>query len=87
MRTKDVLLRLKADGAFTRPASLICFVAAAVIAPFVLLTVGGSERNNLPWYFWAIVPVLLLVVISVAYLRFARGSHEAKDISIRPDRR
>lgn len=87
MHIQDVLLKLKATGVFARPASLICFVAAAVVTPFVLLTVGGSESNNLPWYFWALVPLLLLVVISVGYLKFTRESHEAKDISIRPDHR
>ena len=87
MHIQDVLLKLKATGAFARPASLISFVAAAVVTPFALLTVGGSESNNLPWYFWTIVSLLVLVVISVGYLRFTREFNEAKDISIRPDNR
>jgi hypothetical protein len=89
MQTQGVVLRLKArsDGAFARPAPLFKFVATALVGPFVLLTVGGSLSNNLPWYFWASVVGLLLMVICVGFLRFTRESHEAEDISISPDRR
>ena len=89
MFNQDVLLNLKADsaGAFARPFPLFWFVATAVVGPFVLLTIGGREANNLPWPFWAIVPLLLLVVISVGFLRFMRESHEAEANSISPKHR
>ena len=89
MRIQDVAPRLKAAsaGAFARPAPLFRFVAAALVLPFLLLTIGGRESNNLPWYFWAGILLLLIVVICVGFLRFTRESHEASDISISPDRR
>ena len=45
MQTKKILLRLKAAsaGAFERPAPLFKFVAAALVGPFILLTIGGSR--------------------------------------------
>ena len=72
-------------GVLTRPAILLLFVGA-VVGPFTLLTIGGSESNHLPWYFWAIVSLLLLGVISVGFFRFTRESHEAEGTSISPDR-
>lgn len=89
MFIQEVVTKLKATstGAFAGPVPLLRFVGAALVGPFMLLTIGGSESNNLPWSFWAIVPLLLLAVISVGFLRFTRESHEAKAISISPDRR
>lgn len=89
MQIQSVLLNLKAAsaGAFARPAPLFRFVAAALVGPFVLLTIGGRLSNNLPWYFWTATLLLLLIVISIGFLRFTRESHEAEEISISPDRR
>ena len=86
MFNQDVLLNLKADsaGAFARPLPLFWFVATAVVGPFVLLTIGGRESNNLPWSFWAIVPLLALLVICVGFLRFMRESRDAEANSITP---
>jgi hypothetical protein len=89
MYIQDVVLRLKAafDGAFARPKPLLWFIAGALAGPFMLLTAGGREANNLPWYVWTTVPVLLLMVVSVGFFRFARASRVAECISISPDRR
>jgi hypothetical protein len=89
MRNKKNLLNLKvaSAGGFSRPSPLFWFVAAALVAPFALLTLGGSQSNNLPWYFWATILLLLLVVICIGFLRFTREPREAEDISIRPGRR
>ena len=86
---KDALLNLKASsvGGFARPAPFFWFIGAALIGPFALLTIGGSQSNNLPWYFWAAILLMLLAVLCVGYLRFTRESHEAQDVSISPDRR
>ena len=88
MQTQRILLKLKAasDGAFERPAPLFKFVAAALVGPFILLTIGGSMSNNLPWYFWATMIVMLLAVICVGFLRYAREPQEDEDISISPNR-
>jgi type IV secretory pathway VirB2 component (pilin) len=88
MSTQDVLLKLRSasTGSLTRTAALIGIVAA-VAGPFLMLTVGGREANNLPWYIWMIVPLLLLVVVSAGFLAFKRESHDAEDISIRPKNR
>jgi len=88
MQTQQILLKVKAvsAGAFERPAALLKFVAIALVAPFILLTIGGSQANNLPWYFWAAMITLLVTVISIGYVRFARGSNDGEDISINPDR-
>jgi hypothetical protein len=89
MQTQKILLNVKAAsaGAFERPAPLFKFVAAALVGPFILLTIGGRQSNNLPWYFWATILLMLLAVICIGFLRFTRESHEAEDISISPDRR
>jgi len=88
MQIQKVLLNLKAvsTGAFDPAAPLFRFVAAALVGPFILLTIGGSQSNNLPWYFWAAILLMLLTVVCVGYLRFTRESREAAQISISPDR-
>ena len=88
MQIQRALLNLKAAsaGAFKHPAPVFQFVAAALVLPFILLTIGGSQSNDLPWQFWVTILLMLLAVICVGFLRFIRESHEAKDISIRPDR-
>lgn len=89
MKIQKSLLNLKASsaGGFARPAPFFWFVGAALIGPFALLTIGGSQSHNLPWYFWAAILTMLLAVICVGFLRYARESHEARDVSISPDRR
>jgi hypothetical protein len=88
MQIQRALLNLKAAsvGAFEHPAPVFRFVAAALVLPFILLTIGGSQSNNLPWQFWATILLTLLAVIFVGFLRFTRESHEAEDVSISPDR-
>ena len=76
-------LRNATAGALDRPANLIWFAAAAVVAPFGLVVFGGSESNNLPWYFWALILFLLFAVVGVAFLRFT-GKRRESDLSIKP---
>jgi hypothetical protein len=89
MYIRNGLLKLKAtsSGAFDTPARLFWFVAAAMVAPFALLLIGGDEPNRLPWSFWAIVTMGVLTVISIGFVRFTRVSNEAECISISPERR
>jgi peptidoglycan/LPS O-acetylase OafA/YrhL len=89
MHNQKKLLNLKVDsaGGFSRPSPLFWFVAAALVAPFALLTLGGSQSNNLPWYFWLAILLMLFLVICVGFLRFTREPREAEDISISPNRR
>jgi hypothetical protein len=88
VQIQRVLLNLKAvsTGAFDPAAPLFRFVGAALVAPFILLTIGGRQSNNLPWSFWTTMLLMLLTVICVGYLRFTRESREAAQISISPDR-
>jgi cytochrome bd-type quinol oxidase subunit 2 len=88
MSINSLMLRLKSSSArsFTRTAALVGIVAAVAI-PFLMLTIGGREANNLPWYVWTIMPLLLLAVIALGYLMFSRRSSDAEDISIRPKNR
>ena len=89
MHIPNLFLNLKAvsAGGFDRASPFFWFVAAALIGPFALLTLGGSQSNNLPWYFWAAILLVLLVMTCVGFVRFTRVSHDAEDISISPDRR
>jgi len=89
MFIQDVALRLKltSNGAFARPAPFFWFVAAGLVGPFFLLTIGGSQSSNLPWYFWATILLMLFLVICVGVLKFTREPPEAEDISISPNRR
>jgi hypothetical protein len=75
-----------ATNSFTRSAALIGIILA-VIGPFFLFTTGGREANNLPWYIWLIITILLLTVVGAGFLAFKRQSHDAEDISISPERR
>ncbi len=87
MYIQEMAQRVKAAsaGLFNRPVALIGIVIA-VIGPFLLLTIGGREANNLPWYIWTGIPLLLLIVISVGLFQFMRKRRESEDISISPDR-
>ena len=82
MSIQGVALKIKSASG-TRTIALIGIIAA-VAGPFLMLTVGGREANNLPWYIWLIVPAVLFTVVAVGILMFKRESHDAEDISIRP---
>ena len=88
MSIQDMVLRLKvvSSNSYTRAAALVGLIVA-VMGPFLLLTMGGRTSNNLPWYVWVIIPVLLMAVIAVGFLMFKRDSHDAEDISISPRNR
>jgi hypothetical protein len=88
MSFNDVALKLKlaSTRSFTRTAALIGIVLA-VAGPFLLLTIGGREANNLPWYVWTMIPLLFLAVVSFGFLKFKRKSREGEDISINPSQR
>jgi hypothetical protein len=75
MSIQSVVLKFKSvsTNSFTRTAALIGIVAA-VAGPFLMLTIGGREANN-------------LVVIGGGVLMFKHESHDAEDISIRPKNR
>jgi hypothetical protein len=85
MSIQDVGLKLKAAST-TRTAALIGIIAA-VAGPFFMLTVGGREANNLPWYIWTIVPLFLLLVVGGGIWMFRREPQDGEDISISPNRR
>jgi hypothetical protein len=89
MRIQNILLKLKivSSGAFSNPTRFIGFATVAVVAPFLMLTTGSKEPNQLPWSFWIIVPITGLGIISLGFWRFTRESLEAKSISINPNRK
>lgn len=77
------------EGVLDRVALLIGLIGA-VVGPFVLLSVGGSEPNNagrpnLPWYFVAIVLGVVLAIVGAGFLMFMRGSKHDDEISISPE--
>ena len=88
MLIQDMVLKLRVVSAnsYTRTAALVGLIVA-VMGPFLLLTMGGRDSNNLPWYVWVTIPILLIAVIAVGILRFKRDSHDAEDISISPRNR
>ena len=76
------------EGVLDRVALLIGLLGA-IIGPFVLLAISGSDPNNpnetnLPWYFLVIVLVIVLAIIGVGFLMFMREPHN-EDISISPE--
>jgi hypothetical protein len=89
MSIQNILLKLKtvSSGAFSHPTHFIGFATVAVVAPFLMLTTGGKEPSQLPWSFWATVPIAGLGVISLGFWRFTRQSLKAESISISPDRK
>ena len=88
MSIQNVVLKIKAafTTSFTRTAALVGIIAA-VTGPFLMLAIGGREANNLPWYIWMIIPMVLLIVVAAGFLAFKREAHDAEDISISPNRR
>ncbi len=85
MSIQDTILKLRAVSA-TRAAALIGLMVA-VMGPFLLFTLGGRDSNNLPWYIWVTIPVLLMAVVAVGFFMFKRDPHDGEDISIRPKNR
>lgn len=88
MSIQNKMLRFKVFSAdsYTRTAAFIG-IAAAVLGPFLLLTIGGREANNMPWYVWTILPLLLLLVVAAGVLVFNRRKQGSEDISINPKNR
>jgi hypothetical protein len=88
MFIQDVVVKLRSvsTGSFTRAAAVIGIIVA-VAGPFLLLTIGGREANNMPWYIWMLVPLFLLLVVTGGIFMFRRESRDAEDISIRPKQR
>lgn len=88
MAFQDVLLKLKlvSGNSYTRAAALVGLIAA-VMGPFLLLTLSGTDSNILPWYIWVTIPALLVAVVAVGVFMFKRDSHDAEDISISPKNR
>lgn len=88
MSIQSNLLRFKLFSAnsFSRTAAFIG-IAAAVLGPFLLLTIGGREASNIPWYVWAIIPLMLLLVVAAGVLIFNRRKSDSQDISISPKNR
>jgi hypothetical protein len=79
------------EGVFDRVVLLIGLIGA-IVGPFVLLAEGGRDPNRpqepgLPWYFLLIVLILVLVIMGVGFLMFARESSETDEISINPEHR
>lgn len=71
------------SGSMTRTAALMGIIAA-VTGPFLMLTAGGRDANNMPWYIWTMIPLILSVVLLAGYLAFKHESRGAEEISIRP---
>jgi hypothetical protein len=82
-------LKVPQEGMLDRIALLVGLVGA-VVGPFVLLAIGGRDPRNptapiLPWYFLAIVLMLVLVIVGVGFVLFTRESHYEDEISISPE--
>jgi len=82
-------LKVPQEGVFDRIA-LVAGLVGAVVGPFVLLAIGGRDPSSpnapiLPWYFLAIVLVLVLVIVGAGFVLFTRESHYDDEISISPE--
>ena len=82
-------LKVPQEGMIDRIA-LAAGLVGVVVLPFVLLAIGGRDPSTpnapgLPWYFLAIVLVLLLVIVGVGFVLFTRESHYDDEISISPE--
>lgn len=77
------------EGVVDRVALLVGLIGA-IVGPFVLLAIGGRDPSrpdqpNLPWYFLAIVLVVVLVIVGVGFVMFTRESTYDDEISINPE--
>lgn len=82
-------LKVPQEGVFDRIA-LVAGLVGVIVGPFVLLAIGGRDPStpnapNLPWYFLAIVLVLVLAIVGAGFVLFTRESHYDDEISISPD--
>lgn len=82
-------LKVPQEGVFDRIA-LVAGLVGVVVGPFVLLAIGGRDPGNpnapnLPWYFLAIVLVLVLAIVGAGFVLFTRESHYEDEISINPE--
>jgi len=84
MSIEDVAFTLKTVSS-TRTAAVIGIIAA-IGGPVAIIAFGGTEASKLPWFVWAIVVLALLLVVWRGYYLFT-VTHDAKDISISPNRR
>lgn len=84
MTIEDIAFKLETAGS-TRTAAVIGIIAA-VGGPIALIAFGGNLASNLPWFVWAIVSLVLLLVVGLGYYLFTR-SHDSKDISINTNSR
>ena len=84
MFIQGVVRKVKGSTSLLARALALGGIMAVVAVPFLMLTAGGREANNLPWYVWVVVPLLLLIVLASGFVMFRRKSHGAEDISIRP---
>jgi len=84
-------VKVPQEGVLDRIALLIGLVGA-IVGPFVLLAIGGRDTSNpnetnLPWYFLAIVLVIVLAIVGAGFFMFTRESRDAEEISISPERK
>jgi fatty acid desaturase len=84
MSIEDVAFTLKTASS-TRTAAVVGIIAA-IGGPIAIIAFGGIEASNLPWFVWPIVMIALLLVVWRGYYLFT-VTHDAKDMSISPDRR
>ena len=82
-------LKVPQEGVFDRIA-LAAGLVGVIAGPFVLLAIGGRDPATpnapiLPWYFLAIVLVLVLAIVGAGFVLFTRESHYDDEISISPE--
>jgi hypothetical protein len=82
-------VKVPQEGVLDRVALLVGLVGA-VVGPFVLLALGGTDptnpnQQNLPWYFLVIVILVVLALVGVGFVLFTRESHYEDEISISPE--
>lgn len=86
MSIHDMALKVKIISAnsfaATMRAAASTGILAAVVLPFILLTVGGRGASHLPWYVWTIILLLLALVVGRGRNLFLVDAHEAEAISI-----
>ncbi len=82
-------LKVPQEGVFDRVA-LVAGLVGVIVGPFVLLAIGGRDPSTpnapiLPWYFLAIVLILVLAIVGAGFVLFTRESHYDDEISISPE--
>src|SRR5262249_14658826 len=79
------------EGIFDRVALALGLIGA-IVGPFILLAIGGRDPTNpnhpgLPCDFLVVVLLLVLIIIAVGFVLFARESRDSDEISISPERK